>query len=122
VAFLAGAGILNQGRPFLKLGGFVFLVTGLLVLFLTVSFILDGLQLRNLVAEEEILIFQMSMVRAVLKNLITGAGFLYVGYGAIKAGAGMGDKGSRSRKARGAKQDPTIVMTSGPKTDPANQG
>jgi ABC-type antimicrobial peptide transport system permease subunit len=35
VAFLAGAGILNQGGPFLKLGGFVSLVTGLLVLLLS---------------------------------------------------------------------------------------
>lgn len=121
VAFLAGAGILNQGGPFLKLGGFVSLVTGLLVLLLTVSFILDGLQLRNLVAADEIPIFQMSMIRALLKNLITGVGFIYVGYGAIKAGSEMRRKRSTPHDPKSANQ-PAIVMKSDPQPGPAKQG
>jgi len=89
VAFLAGSGLLNQGSGFLKWGGVVSLVTGLIVLLLTVSFILDGLQLKNLIEADEVYVFQRSTIRAVVKNIISAAGFLYVGYGAWKAGTAM---------------------------------
>jgi len=113
VAFLAGAGILNQGRPFLRWGGLVSLITGVLVLVLTVSLVLDGVQLQTLVGADEVPIFRLSLIRAVLKNLITGAGFLYVGYGALKAGAEMGRKRSDLADPKKTAQ-PSIVMKSGP--------
>lgn len=92
VAFLAGAGILHQGGPFLRMGGVLSLVTGGLVVLLTVVFFLDGLQLRSMIGPDELSVFQLSTLRAVVKNVITALGFLYVGYGAVKASAAMKDK------------------------------
>ena len=105
VAFLAGAGILRQGGPFLKLGGVVSLATGIVVVLLTLSFILDGLQLKNLIQGDEVYVFQRSTIRAVVKNIISAAGFLYVGYGAWKAGVEM-----RVRRSRSGAGKPGLVF------------
>jgi len=113
VAFLAGSGLLKQGGGYLRWGGIVSFGTGAIVLLLTLVFILDGLQLKNLIEVDEVYVFQRSTIRAVAKNVISSAGFLYVGYGAWKAGREMSARGVDPGKDKNANPSAIVMKSEG---------
>lgn len=100
VVFLTGGGILGRRALLLKLGGWLSIAGSALILLLTVSFVLDASELRAVVAEGERSVFNLSSLRAIVKNVITSGGFAYVGVGALRAARRV------SARDRAAAKDP----------------
>lgn len=98
VVFLMISALLTRSAGVLKAGGWVSLLAAVVVLGATLVFVMDARELRGLIGEGDQSIYNLSSARAMVKNLISAAGFAYVGWGALRMGSSLARRGGRSSK------------------------